>query len=77
MRHLSPAVHPPTPEEAYDLACVFVHWLPGYEGVRGETERAADRFVAALEQETAFRAGAARRLVPSRAMRHYKCPNDM
>ena len=32
------AQHPPTPEEAYDLACAFVDWLPGYEEERGETE---------------------------------------
>jgi hypothetical protein len=23
--------HPPTPQEAFDLACAFVDWLPGYE----------------------------------------------
>jgi hypothetical protein len=25
------AAHPPTPEEAFDLARGFVDWLPGYE----------------------------------------------
>jgi hypothetical protein len=28
--------HPPTLEEAYDLARAFVDWLPGYEEQGGE-----------------------------------------
>jgi hypothetical protein len=30
------ASHPPTPEEAFDLARAFVDWLPGYEDRAGE-----------------------------------------
>src|ERR671936_688736 len=30
------AAHPPTSEEAYDLARAFVDWLPGYAGEPGE-----------------------------------------
>src|SRR2546421_6944261 len=30
------AAHPPTPEEAYDLARAFVDWLPEYEEQSGE-----------------------------------------
>jgi hypothetical protein len=31
------ALHPPTPEEADDLARAFVDWLPGYGEESGET----------------------------------------
>ena len=36
------AQHPPTPEEAFDLARSFVDWLPGYEEQGGE-EISGDR----------------------------------
>ena len=41
--------HPPTPEEAYDLARAFVDWLPGYEEQGGE-ETPADRNVPRLTE---------------------------